>query len=429
MSTDAKTETETETETDTSGGNEQVDPAELLHDVDASAWPDAAGGEPVDGSEAEEAPAAPDATEFDVGGSTLPVDRDYDFEKAIPTDVPEYRESGRELSSIVLDIFRRHETGRMPRFLVTGPTACGKTLLGRHIAGNVLNCPLFYIQCFHGMKQSNLVGKVAYVEGETRWIDSVMPKALQASRQGPVLVIIDEVNRAPSKYKDLFFPFLDSRCQVEMTELGGELMKGNPQNLITIGTLNEGAGYTGTESIDLAELRRHANEQPTDYLGVENPAAEAELIADRTGVGNKLGMRLVTVANRIRDEARVAGSDVDMGLPTGTVLEWARIAHGKDGYQSDPVVKAAYDSFIEMFYSGDDAEREFVTSEVEDTLGGCPVSDEDVAAWERGEHDAGGDYRTLRCPTCEFSGQADEVEPHVLSFMECPRCGGTLKVA
>lgn len=398
----------------------------------SGAWdvPDGGDGDSV-GESAEALPDADMSGEASIAaGSTgsVPVDREYDFSKAIPTDVPEFKSSGGIMRRIRTDLANRHESGRNPRYLIGGPTSAGKSLLGEHMAANELVAPRFTVQCDHGMKQSSLIGKMAYVDDETKWVDSTLIHALLASQEGPVVVIIDEMNRAPSKYKDVFFPFLDDRCRVQIPERGNEVIQGVPENLIVFATINEGAGYVGTETIDMAELRRYGHKHNVDYIGVDDPALESELITERTHVPQAYADRLVSIANDIRREARSANTSLSMGLPTGTVLDWARTAwmYEADDEIDGDGIPAAEDTFIDLFYDGDQEAKDFVVDAVTDGLGGVGVFGADSTGDDGNAPDAP-ENAEIYCSSCEFAGEHTDVSDDDLTFMSCPNCDdGTL---
>jgi nitric oxide reductase NorQ protein len=417
-----------ETQSDTRERDEQGEKRALSDlDIDFDAWDveDVTEGDPdTDASKLPDPPSSENAG-LSVAEASIPVDRGYRFERAIPARADEYKPSSDAFKKIMLGIANRVGKGGMPRWLIGGPTASGKSMLARYVA-YVLGVPFFRIQCHHGMRQSSLVGKVAYVDGETKWVDSTMVHTLLASQQGPCVVLIDEMNRANAKLKDLFFPFLSNECSVTIPERGDETIVGRPDNMIVLATINEGAGYTGTETIDVAELRRYGNMLDVDYLGIGDPGAEVELITERTAVPEDYATRMVNVANEIRDEARINGAAVTMGLPTGTVIEWAQTAweYDADDEIDQPGIESAEDSFIRMFYSDNDDEMEFVESAVTEGFRGVDMWDMSTESVDVPEAKKALD---VECSSCEFSAASNELDEKVLSFMNCPSCDdGTL---
>ncbi len=356
----------------------------------------------------------------------MPVNRDYDFEEMILEDVPEYKAHNGELNRIMSDI---HNASRLPRFLIGGPTGCGKTHLARYISqelpyyiaevadgankvwyfGDIIDnglavtdgdgdpvydddgflelednvcpetgetlerrrgCPIITIQCKYSMSEADLLGMPNLAGDETFWQDGPLPKAIQASREGPVVLLLDEANRARPESKSALFSALDDRAEVTLDGRGGERISGVARNLISIATINEGAGYY-VENMDLAEKRRLGIKFDVDYLGASHPEKEIELMTERTAVHEGLAEDMVEAANTVRKNlAEDDASPVKTGIPTGTLLAWGETAHAY--YRDDinnPVMEAAKDTVIRPFYGGEDGEsavREAIASHMDD---------------------------------------------------------------
>lgn len=353
----------------------------------------------------------------------LPADRDYDWSKweLSEGEVPEYVPTNGELADIDALIRNRHDTGMLPHFAVSGPTGTAKTTLARNIAFE-MNAPLFTVQCGEGLRVADLLGSPTYVGNETRWSDGKVTKALLASRERPVVLLLDEVNRAPPRSKALLFSMLDDRCQVTLDPRGGEVVKGDPMNLIVISTMNKGPNYMSNQ-IDDAEKRRLGPEWKVDHLGLQDKASEVQLVVERTPVCLALADRMVEAANDIREKAADT-SPVEFGLSTALVLDWARAAASFEG-MADPVVRAARRVFINPYYSGGE-EEDLVTEVVNKHFAGCPVDAEgvedyfsDVDATE----DADG---VLDCQSCGWNIPLADAAVETTAKMECPDCEATL---
>lgn len=324
--------------------------------------------------------------------SELPVNRDYDFEKRKPTDVPEFHQADGELDEIRADLHynrqvaKKHgvDKAREPRFWFTGPTGCGKTHAARYIAQEE-DAVVFTIQGKYSMNEADLLGMPLLINDKTIWVDGPLTKALLSSQERVTVLLIDEANRARPEAKSALFSVLDDRCEVELEAKGGELIQGDPMNLISFATVNEGDGYQ-TQKLDLAEMRRFGLKIPMTYLGIDNPQKEIDLVTERSMASEELATELVDAANKIREEASDAG-EVKRGIPTALVIDWARTAYGYSASDtiSNPVLRAAKAAIIRPFYSDDN--DTYVEDTISDCLDGAPFDREELKRWAKKDMD------------------------------------------
>lgn len=352
----------------------------------------------------------------------MPVTRGYDWDEYVPEDVPEYIPHNGEREEMLAEFETARESGKLPRAIVGGPTGSGKTHLARTVATD-LHTPLLTIQGKYSMNEADLLGSPIIVNGETRWADGVLTKALLSSAERPTVLLVDEANRARPEAMSVLFSALDDRATVTLDARGGEVIQGDPHNLIVIATVNEGPGYF-VEKMDLAERRRFGNKWYVDYLGLEHPAREAELLTSRTPAGSRLAELFVTAANDIRNRASDPGSAVGTGLPTATTMTWAQTAYAyaKAGMEN-PVMLAARNAVVNPFYSDDDEERDEVQQIITSHFDGAPFEDDEVTEWM----DSSRVY--VKCSddtACGFSmvaGEYSTEHPNDADFDECPHCG------
>ena len=311
----------------------------------------------------------------------MPVDREYDFEEYHQTDVSRYIQNDDELDRMQADIRMRKITGKLPRFLLGGPTGCGKTHCARYLASR-LDAPLITIQGKYSLHESDLLGSPALIDDQTVWNDGPLTRALFASREGLVVLLIDEVNRIRPEAKGVLFSALDDRGCVELDGRGGEIVQGDPQNLIVVATVNEGPEYV-TQRLDRAERRRFGNKFSVTYLGLIEIEKEARLVSDQAPISLPLAVEIVKAANDIRMQAHDENrSAINAGVPTAMVLSWARSAFAyHDAGLDDPVVEAARDAVLRPFYDENRAAQEQATQIVKDRLSGIPVGKDAVESW------------------------------------------------
>lgn len=341
----------------------------------------------------------------------LPVERDYDWEKSVIDDETEYYSSNGELERIEATIAAAQDpdyNSRLPRFLVSGPTGCGKTALSEHIASKN-GFPFITVQISDGTEPHNLIGETRIVGKETVWEDGPITKALLASQERPVVLLLDEVNRAPPRTKDALYPVFDHRCEIRLDARGGEPVKGNPENLIVFSTMNEGSGHF-VQPLDLAEKSRYGAKFEVDYLGRNDPSAEVSLMTGRSPLGSLLANDMVEAANSIRDQAAdVHSSNITAGIPTRLMVQWGQEAITQDRYGTadSPIVAAGKDVIVTPFYSDNEA-RDVVTSTLESKFAEAPTDDDDYERWLNGEYDPDADSRDADTDADTDTGSGDD---------------------
>jgi nitric oxide reductase NorQ protein len=450
----------------------ELDRTKIGHAYEYSV-PENPAGKPREATSTHAPPTTPgqDASRHS-GGDALraPVDRDYQWNSFVPAgdEVAEYISHNGEKREIELEIAaiqqwvhgvhadlrdqygedptpeqvtsecRRRENAeddyapRLPRYMIDGPTGCGKTTLAESIAahppdaaraGDEMGWPVIEIQFTYDMSPAELLGSPQLVGGSTVWEDGGLTKALLASREGPVVVILDEVPRARPEVHSTLMDALDHRARVKLTGRGHEAIQGVPYNLVTVATANLGDEYQHFE-MDPAHKRRLGDRHSVDYLGVNYPHREADLVAERTGCPSRLSDLLVEVANQVRERAGDPTSDVRFGVPTAALLDWAQksrslAAHDVDDMDGveNPIVQAALGTVVRRWYDGNQAEADTVRQIVKDNLDGCPYGEDAVAAWA-------GEQEYVVCgDECGYQAPVSEAEQEgVLDFMECPSC-------
>lgn len=382
----------------------------------------------------------PDPEEQATGEGDLPdtiprVERTYDWNdyKLASHEVDEYIPSDGEWEQVNAKIDAQETTGQLLHFMLGGPTGCGKTTLAENVAEQ-RDWPMFTVQMTYDMSPSALLGKVtaASNNGATEyvWNDAALTKALLASAAAEsdetdfdkVVLLVDEANRARPEVHSTLMSALDHRAEVVLQQRGGEKVQGIAENLVVVSTINppdQGDHYV--EDIDVAQKRRlsTAGRYDVDYLGVNFPAREADLVAERTNVSRKLADLLVETANQVRERAAQTTGEVRQGVPTSAVMSWAQSAQalGQAGLDN-PVVEAGDSDLVRALYDKRDKEAETVRQIIRDNLDGCPVEEDEVAKWS-------GDVEFVECTDCDYREMAEDAEAAgVLDFMDCPECDG-----
>jgi MoxR-like ATPase len=384
------------------------------------------------------------------GGSNgldrMPVNRGYDFSNHRVEEPHEYFSSDDELAELNAMVNAREATGEPVRALIDGDTGTGKTTLAENVSA-LQEAAYFEVQMSPNMDEGDLFGSPALAGDESVWVDGTVTKALMASaapetqvkngwaadlesaHDGTVVLLIDEVNRAPPRAKNALFSALDHRGHVTLEgPRAGEVISGDPLDLVVIGTINQGDEYHGTARMDLAEKSRWTTRFTSEYLAQdpdgEGVEREAELLVSRKGVAPELARTMVETVARVRKRANDRSDRaVTFGIPTRAVLAWGGTAHAlAEAGLDNPVVRAAERAVVKPFY--DKAEhqdaRDEVMSIIEDKLHGAPF---EADAYEEFAAD-----EIVECGECDYRTSKRRAEDEgVMAVMECPECGGTVE--
>lgn len=269
-------------------------------------------------------------------------------------------------------------------------------------------CPIVTIQCKYSMSEADLLG-MPNVDGDgTYWQDGPVTKALLASREMPVVLLLDEANRARPESKSALFSVLDDRAELVLDGRGGERVTGIPQHLISFAAINEGAGYY-VEEMDYAEKRRLGAKLHVNHLGAERKERAVELLSDRTRAHEDLAAVFIDAANDVRDLAEADHSPVSIGVPTGTVLEWAETAYAYHGIGFDnPLMESAEDVVVRPFYddhAGESDVREAIAGHVDDV----PFDEEAFAEFTADENEQTDDGRPDNSDVSVAGGDVGEI--------------------
>ena len=201
---------------------------------------------------------------------------------------------------------------------------------------------------------TDLVGRFVILEGETKWINGPLTKAILASKEQPVVLLLDEINRARPETKSALYEALDDRAQITIDAVGGETVEGEAVNLIVVSTMNVGKGHH-VEELDLAEQRRLGKKWSIDYLGLNYPERETQLLTDRTPINKEFASKIVEVANDIRELAKDTNEQLSRGVPTGLLIEMAAAAfkYAQAGIEN-PALRASKAAIVRPYYESGD---------------------------------------------------------------------------
>jgi DNA-directed RNA polymerase subunit M/transcription elongation factor TFIIS len=280
----------------------------------------------------------------------------------------------------------------------------------------------------HAKYAKDLIGHPHIGDEGTTFITGKVTEAVKASQDEVTVIALDEINRAPTSAKDELYSALDGRVKVSMDEAGGIEIEGDASNLIVISTMNKGSGHH-VEPLDFAEKRRLGDTYPVDFLGVENPEKEIELIEENTPVSNSLASEIVRTANEIRATATAEGSGLSYGAPTGTLMVWAKKAFTNNlAGKSDPVVRAGRSSLANTIYDHNQDEVSEVNTIISKNMQGVDFFPDETEE-DDNENSSTLSEKRYVCEDegdngCSWSAVESEADYVATEYLSCPECDG-----
>ena len=183
--------------------------------------------------------------------------------------------------------------------LVTGPTGCGKTHLGKILA-DAMDMNFFSINLGDTSNPaSKLLGHIAYdPEKGTHFVRSKFVEMIQSKE--PTLIMLDEITRDRSQeLQNILIPVLDEQKMLILDEERPPETIKVSDNVFFFATANVGRQYIGaSNTIDRAWLDRFTGGYyQIDYLEREN---ETQLIQDRTQIDSELAEKITLFAQKVR---------------------------------------------------------------------------------------------------------------------------------
>lgn len=198
---------------------------------------------------------------------------------------PLYRPAGDEC-----ELFERALSNRLP-VMLTGPTGCGKTRLVEHMAA-AIDVPLITVTCHDDLSTADLVGRYLIQEGDVRWIDGPLTRAVRTG----AMCYLDEVIEARRDSLAVLHPLADHRRTLYL-ERTGESVEATDGFALVCSYNPRGRG-------SFKELRPSFRQRfvtiACDYLDAQS---ESVVVASEAGVDSSAARRLVDLANLMRAAA------------------------------------------------------------------------------------------------------------------------------
>lgn len=188
--------------------------------------------------------------------------------------------------------------------LLDGPQGSGKTVLSYKIA-DALGMEYVFFNCSSIYEATDFLATLqirATLSGqaETVWIPTDILRALEAALENQdkqFLILLDEFNRCREMARNGIMPALDATRKM-YNPLTGTTIE-IPDNVLWIAAINNGAQFTGTTTVDPAQLDRFAP------LKMDYPPKKEEvriLVERHPHVKKNQIERIVKAANAIRKD-------------------------------------------------------------------------------------------------------------------------------
>lgn len=207
--------------------------------------------------------------------------------------------------------------------LIFGPTGTGKTQLFALAAQKLgLAFSTFDMGSMHD-PISSLLGANRLKKKKSFFDPSRFSQVIQE----PGMVLLDELSRGDAKGNNILFPTTDDRRELPM-EMAGTAEKRNIKvhpECVFVATANLGFEYTGTQSIDRA-IKDRFFLMELDYMPKET---EAKVLVSRCGISLEQGMKIATVAEKMR--AKASNGDLSTAISHRHTIKTGKLI--TDGFE------------------------------------------------------------------------------------------------
>ena len=224
-------------------------------------------------------------------------------EYVIP-DEPYYAAQGNEI-----EIFEAAYKNGIP-VLLKGPTGCGKTRFMEHMAWR-LEKPLITVSCHDDLTAADLVGRYLIVDGETKWTDGPLTRAVR----GGGICYLDEIVEARKDTTVVIHPLADDRRALPIEKTGELLLAKNDFCL----AISYNPGYQSV----LKDLKQSTRQR---FVSIEfdYPSAqlETDIVTKEANLDSEMAAKLVKFAGMTRN---LKGSGLDEGASTRLLVHAAKL--------------------------------------------------------------------------------------------------------
>lgn len=188
--------------------------------------------------------------------------------------------------------------------LLDGPQGSGKTVLSQKIA-EAMDLEYVFFNCSSIFEATDFLATLQIRatpsgQAETVWIPTDILRALETAQEDPdrhFLIFLDEFNRCREMARNGIMPALDATRKMYNPLTGSTI--DIPDNVLWIAAINNGSQFTGTTSVDPAQLDRFAPLK----LNYPPEKEEIRIMSERhPDVPKQQIEKVVQVANQIRKD-------------------------------------------------------------------------------------------------------------------------------
>ena len=230
--------------------------------------------------------------------------------------------------------------------LLSGGAGVGKTTSVLQLAAKT-NHPVLRANFNGETRLSDFLGKMTVVNGQTLWVDGILPMAMKNG----YWLILDEIDFADPAILSLLHPVLEENSILVLKENNGEIIKPHT-NFRIFGTANSvcamqdrSSNFTGTNQMNEAFMDRW------QVLLIPNLNQKEELKIVRAkvkGLKNRWAKKIVEFANKVRSRELEGFEFGNDAFSTRRVIAWAK----KTALLRSPVEGAKL-SWLDKVPSGD----------------------------------------------------------------------------
>lgn len=228
------------------------------------------------------------------------------LKKYLITEEPYYQPVGNEVEHYIAA-----HADRMP-LVLKGPTGCGKTRFVEHMAYQ-LKIPMITVSCHEDMTASDLVGRYLLDAKGTVWHDGPLTLAV---RHGAICYL-DEIVEARQDTSVVIHSLTDHRRMLSL-EKKNEVIQAHPDFHLVI---SYNPGYQSV----LKDLKESTKQRfGAINFSYPEPAVEADIVAEESGIDRVVAEKLVKIAERSRN---LRGHGLEEGCSTRMLIHVGRLVN------------------------------------------------------------------------------------------------------
>ncbi|MBN1675933.1 MAG: MoxR family ATPase [Kiritimatiellae bacterium] len=232
--------------------------------------------------------------------------------------------------------------------LLDGPQGSGKTVLSQKLA-QALGMEYVYFNCSSVYEPTDFLATFQVKESAhhnvvTEWVSTDVLRAIEAAHANPgrrYLVFLDEFNRCREIARNGVMPALDATRRMYNPRTGSTITI--PDNVLWIAAINNGAQFTGTTTVDPAQLDRFAPVK----MRYPPEKEEIRILGERYSTVPKTQIkRIVKAANAIRTDENLR---VDLSMRASEEVCMLLSHPNFTEYDGDPIPELLKTSFCARF--------------------------------------------------------------------------------